>query len=943
MRETGVQALIKRATIKLSLKRVGDMLSLRAAFRVKLIALSLFSVIAACNDPPEARAAANTAYTVTITPKDQIPPGAITDLDAAPSSTEEGSALLIWSAPHENNNQLPATGPVQSYAVRYATFSVPDLSGNTTVWYNNAADVTGEPSPPLAAGEQESMLITGLEPGATVYFGAKSTDNSGQVSIIDLNAQNGPQAKALILDLAPPVITGLSVIESTDSLTLNWSASTATDAANYRIYWDTSAPADVYTSTMTLPLGTSYYTFNNLTIQNTYFFYITALDRGLPAYLGNALESAPSSVVSGIPGNTPPLAPTNLIAASISTGTIVWEWTDNSNNENGFRIYTSTGGLIGVVGFGAGLGGPVQFTESGLAPNGNYSRIVRAYNGVGESLSSNTTARYTLARQPVGSALSNVQFTSMTFAWSGDGNAAGTSYDVHYGTDASFAGANAVSLVAATLNLSNLYSNATYYFRVRARNGENIATAYDSPVSTKTPSVGVRNLTANGGDRSVALDWLDNTDFNHAGYYIYRSDDLLQPYVRLNASAHTTSYYLDQPLANGTTYHYYLTTVDANGQEGVASSTVSARAAKPVTARPQEPTGILSTLDSSGQFSVRWTPVTMDVTLSTRVELAGYNIYKSTAVEGPYAIRDFVAAGTNLWVSPDLVPPIVWYLIRAIDTSNNESDNSMRIQTIAQQSLAAASDDETMHMMFPQQESVFFSSTTNNKEEDIRVVISRRAVEEIGTTLTSYDVRAIGAISGKEFNDIKFPKPIINLQFRYLQGTNGAPLPKSARLPSIAAFTHAYSARDVGIFFNGGVEFVKFGGTIDEPRGTISVKTAKPFGRYQVRQVTRATEFTLSGLTPRKIFTPNGDGVNDDITLLLENPKDSVISQAKIYDITGAETADFQIGVVAGQLGITSLKWDGRTRSGETARSGVYMYQIQAEGKVINGTIVVAR
>jgi flagellar hook assembly protein FlgD len=130
---------------------------------------------------------------------------------------------------------------------------------------------------------------------------------------------------------------------------------------------------------------------------------------------------------------------------------------------------------------------------------------------------------------------------------------------------------------------------------------------------------------------------------------------------------------------------------------------------------------------------------------------------------------------------------------------------------------------------------------------------------------------------------------------------------------------------------------------VDDSAGIVSLMSAHPLGRYQVRNVLRATDFTISQMTPRKIFTPNGDGVNDEITLYLENPKDSVLTQAKIFDITGAEVADFQQGVVAGASSITSLKWDGRDKTGSTVRSGVYVYQVQAEGKILNGTIVVAR
>ena len=75
------------------------------------------------------------------------------------------------------------------------------------------------------------------------------------------------------------------------------------------------------------------------------------------------------------------------------------------------------------------------------------------------------------------------------------------------------------------------------------------------------------------------------------------------------------------------------------------------------------------------------------------------------------------------------------------------------------------------------------------------------------------------------------------------------------------------SVRDVGIFWFNDIEFIKLGGAVDDASGIVSLKTARPLGRYQVRNVLRATDFTLNQLTPRKIFTPNGDGVNDEITL----------------------------------------------------------------------------
>lgn len=938
-----VQNLLRMPGQTLSTPRAGGILSRHfSAVRMSLVSIAL-AILFAGLVPKTSDAVQSQALTITLTPRDQYTPGAITDLETAPSSTEEGQVLLIWTAPDEDNRATPAATPVQNYTVRYATFSVPDLGGNTTSWFNNAANLSGVPAPPQAQGEQESMMVTGLEPGVTYYFGVKSQDDGGNVSVIDLNAQNGPQAQALTLDLAPPVVTGFNVNESTDSLTLIWNPSTATDVTSYRIYWDTATPADVFTATVTVPFGTNSYTFNNLTIQNTYFFYITALDKGLPTYLGNALESASSAVRSGIPGNTPPLAPSNFLASAISTGSVLWEWLDNASNENGFHIYTSSGGLVGTVGFSAGSGATAQFTESNLVPNTLYSRYVQAFNNVGESSATAVSSRYTLARAPTGSAFTDVQSTSITISWSANGNSGGTNYTVEYTTSAGFAPTQTGSTTNSAAVLANLLSNATYYLRVKAINGENVSTAYDTTLTTKTPSAGILGLFATGGNRSVTLEWQDNTDFNLAGYFVYRATDFTGPFAKVNLTAAASSYYFDSGLTNGVTYYYRVTTVDQLGEESAFSNTVFARAAKPVTQRPFEPTGLLGTLTSTGSFTMRWTPVTMDIVRSTYVELAGYRIYKSTAMEGPYDLRDVVPPTINTWTSPDLVPPIVWYLVRAVDTSDNESAESMSIQTIATQYLAGSSADKTAFILFPAAEAANFSATTNGgAAEDLRLVINRMDNEEQGQILSSYDVRAFGAISNTELKDLRVSKPNVELIFRYLQGTAGAPLPASTKLRTLSS-AFSYSPTDVGIFYNAGVEYIKFGGAVNEAKGTVSVKTAKPLGRYQVRQVARANEFTLTGLTPRKIFTPNGDGVNDDITLMLENPKDSIVSQAKIFDITGAEVADFQQGMVAGALGITSLRWDGKGRDGETVRSGVYIYQIQSEGKIINGSIVVAK
>ena len=112
--------------------------------------------------------------------------------------------------------------------------------------------------------------------------------------------------------------------------------------------------------------------------------------------------------------------------------------------------------------------------------------------------------------------------------------------------------------------------------------------------------------------------------------------------------------------------------------------------------------------------------------------------------------------------------------------------------------------------------------------------------------------------------------------------------------------------------------------------------------RSIISQTFKAPSFSLSQSTPSKIFTPNGDGFNDRFNLTFSNPKGSIISEKKIFDITGSKVANFK---VAGDetASLVTLYWNGRSDEGSKVRSGVYLYQVQADGEIINGTVVVIR
>ncbi|HLD29494.1 MAG TPA: gliding motility-associated C-terminal domain-containing protein, partial [bacterium] len=79
----------------------------------------------------------------------------------------------------------------------------------------------------------------------------------------------------------------------------------------------------------------------------------------------------------------------------------------------------------------------------------------------------------------------------------------------------------------------------------------------------------------------------------------------------------------------------------------------------------------------------------------------------------------------------------------------------------------------------------------------------------------------------------------------------------------------------------------------------------------------------------RKIFTPNGDGLNDNIEFVGLTAPFTV----SIFSVSGEKVRE-----------LTDLpRWDGKGENGKTAESGIYIYTIEKSGEKTTGVIVVAK
>jgi len=90
----------------------------------------------------------------------------------------------------------------------------------------------------------------------------------------------------------------------------------------------------------------------------------------------------------------------------------------------------------------------------------------------------------------------------------------------------------------------------------------------------------------------------------------------------------------------------------------------------------------------------------------------------------------------------------------------------------------------------------------------------------------------------------------------------------------------------------------------------------------------------LTKVYPR-IFTPNGDHANDKVRFEVDNPEQLPVG-GSIYDLSGSHVVDLNEGTDV-------VLWDGKDSNGSTVPSGVYLYELEYQGKHATGSVVVAR
>ena len=299
-----------------------------------------------------------------------------------------------------------------------------------------------------------------------------------------------------------------------------------------------------------------------------------------------------------------------LTATAASSTQINLAWTDNSNNEDGFRIERCQGAgcsnFTEIATVGANV---VSYQNTGLTAATTYQYRVRAYNTAGNSGYSNTasaTTTVTLPAAPSSLTATAASSTQINLAWTDNSNNE-DGFSIERCQDAGCSNFAEIATVGANVvsyQNTGLTAATTYQYRVRAYNtaGNSGYSNTASATTTVTLPAAPSALTATAASSTqINLAWTDNSN-NEDGFSIERCQDAgCSTFTEIATVAANVVSYQNTGLTAATTYQYRVRAYNTAGNSAF-SNTASATPPSLLVA----PANLIATAVSSTQIDLAW-------------------------------------------------------------------------------------------------------------------------------------------------------------------------------------------------------------------------------------------------------------------------------------------------------------------------------------------------
>ncbi len=473
-------------------------------------------------------------------------------------------------------------------------------------------------------------------------------------------------------DLPPSTPTWISCGPTTNAIFLDWTHSTESDFATFRVYRSTT-PGTGYTLRAYM-LKRSSYTDVFAEPGVKYYYRVAATD------LAGQVSQLSAEASATLPINEAPATPIGLTVKS-GSDSIDLAWSSNSESDlSTYLVYRTTtpGTEYTVLAYALTR---TTYVDRYVEPGVNYYYSVAAkdtggnISGLSEEVSAEISPSGAIAdAAPL--APTGLKATAGSGAiglnWNDNTETDLASYAVYRSTTSG----SGFALLAHGLTRSD-YSDGTaragtaYYYCVAAVDAAGHLSPLSAqawatiPVSNLAPAV-PSGLSGTAATNSISLNWNDNSESDLAGYLVYRSTTSGTGFAPL-AENLTQSSYADTSIQAGTTYYYIVFAFDTSGNTSPASAQVTATV-------PAAAAGFFET--------IAWSAPTANTDGSTLKDLAGYKVYVGTSSR-KYTSVQSAGKVTQFTVGP-LPAGTYYFCVTSCDSSGNESSFSTEVSTTVQ-------------------------------------------------------------------------------------------------------------------------------------------------------------------------------------------------------------------------------------------------------------------